>query len=325
MVGLDAHDLLAKKLNKAFAALGGQEIPGLEQLDPKKLLELQGNMEQFLDGMDDLSKSNPALAMLVGGQALHAMREMAQISSAAIDPSQGAQDFMRGMCGGGSFTPSFRTPPFVPPVMTPDQVLGALAGDGINFDPLGLNQCSSGVNTRSNAGCGVASPSSCGSSGNLELDTMNACGGAGGFFEDRVFALMIKIVEDFQKKIEERLQKLQEEAKKAEEGGGKKGGKGGMGGILGTVGKVAGGVFGGPVGAAVGGMAGEAIGGKMGGGGGGGAAGADGKGGGQESRNIEFEKIKFDMQKLSQMQQALSNILNTMDELAKSAIRHIKV
>ena len=48
-------------------------------------------------------------------------------------------------------------------------------------------------------------------------------------------------------------------------------------------------------------------------------------GGGQESRNIEFEKIKFDMQKLSQMQQALSNILNTMDELAKSAIRHIKV
>jgi hypothetical protein len=30
------------------------------------------------------------------------------------------------------------------------------------------------------------------------------------------------------------------------------------------------------------------------------------------------------MQKLSQMQQALSNILNTMDELAKSAIRHIK-
>jgi len=44
----------------------------------------------------------------------------------------------------------------------------------------------------------------------------------------------------------------------------------------------------------------------------------------QESRNIEFEKIKFDMQKLSQMQQAMSNVLNTMDELAKSAIRHIK-
>ena len=45
---------------------------------------------------------------------------------------------------------------------------------------------------------------------------------------------------------------------------------------------------------------------------------------GQESRNIEFEKIKFDMQKLSQMQQAMSNVLNTMDELAKSAIRQIK-
>ena len=54
-------------------------------------------------------------------------------------------------------------------------------------------------------------------------------------------------------------------------------------------------------------------------------SGGSGAAEGGESRNIEFEKIKFDMQKLSQMQQAMSNVLNTMDELAKSAIRNIKV
>ena len=91
--------------------------------------------------------------------------------------------------------------------------------------------------------------------------------GSGGCFEDRVFALMCKVVKDFQKKIEERLNKLSDQAKQAE---------------------------------------------------------GNSKDKGQESRNIEFEKIKFDMQKLSQMQQAMSNVLNTMDELAKSAIRHIK-
>jgi hypothetical protein len=66
----------------------------------------------------------------------------------------------------------------------------------------------------------------------------------------------------------------------------------------------------------------------LGGGGGGGAGGIGGAGGkdggGSESRNIEFEQIKMDIQKLSQMQQAMSNVLNTFDELAKSAIRHIK-
>mgnify|MGYP007027444867 CR=1 FL=1 len=36
--------------------------------------------------LDELSKSNPALAMMAGAHALHAMRNMAQISSAAIDP-----------------------------------------------------------------------------------------------------------------------------------------------------------------------------------------------------------------------------------------------
>jgi hypothetical protein len=48
------------------------------------------------------------------------------------------------------------------------------------------------------------------------------------------------------------------------------------------------------------------------------------KSGSSESRNIEFEMIKNEIQKLSQMQQALSNVLNTMHEQAMGAIRHIK-
>jgi TIR domain/Sel1 repeat len=42
------------------------------------------------------------------------------------------------------------------------------------------------------------------------------------------------------------------------------------------------------------------------------------------ARDEEFERVKAEVQKLSQMQQALSNVLNTMDELAKGAIRQIK-
>lgn len=46
--------------------------------------------------------------------------------------------------------------------------------------------------------------------------------------------------------------------------------------------------------------------------------------GNSESRNIEFEIIKNEIQKMTQMQQALSNILNTQHEQAMTAIRHIK-
>ena len=45
---------------------------------------------------------------------------------------------------------------------------------------------------------------------------------------------------------------------------------------------------------------------------------------GSESRNIEFEMLKNEMQKLSQMQQAMSNVLNEIHTLAMSAIRSIK-
>jgi hypothetical protein len=313
----DSAPLMAARLNRAFRMLGGSEIRGLDQVDAKKLEHLQTQMASFMDGLEGLAQSNPELAQMVGSQALVAFHTMARIASASADSSRAAQNVMSGFCGGNYEPPAFEdVPPFEQPGRLP---VGPLAQDGINFDPLASSACADAGfnNVFGNGGCfGTARPSSMGMS-DPNLDSLSCCGGAGGCFEDRVFALMIKIVEDQQKKIEERLKKLEEEAKKAEEGGGKKGGKGG---IFGAVGKIAGGVFGGPVGAMAGGAIGGMVDGKMGGGGGGGKDGA----GGQESRNIEFEKIKFDMQKLSQMQQALSNILNTMDELAKSAIRQIK-
>ncbi len=48
----------------------------------------------------------------------------------------------------------------------------------------------------------------------------------------------------------------------------------------------------------------------------------DDKGG--ESRNIEFEMLKNDMQKLSQMQQAFSGVLNAMNESAMNAVKSIR-
>ena len=247
---------------------------------------------------------------------------------------------------------------------------GPLAANGSNFDPMALNTVAAAAIMASAIGgqgqAGVFAPpagmnnivralangtlgqpvnqtgtgrldqpSRIGDDANLGTDaslaSLGAVGGGGGFFEDRVFAIMCKVVEDFQKQIEDRLNKLEQQAKDAEKGGDSGGGGGGGkgGGIGGLVGGIAGSVVGGPVGGMIGKAAGVAIGGAVdggggGGGGAGGAGGADGGKNGSESRNIEFEKIKYDMQKLSQMQQAMSNILNTMDELAKNAIHHIK-
>ena len=46
--------------------------------------------------------------------------------------------------------------------------------------------------------------------------------------------------------------------------------------------------------------------------------------GNSDSRNIRFEIIKNEIQKLSQMQQSMSNTLDSMNDLAMNAIRHIK-
>jgi hypothetical protein len=157
----------------------------------------------------------------------------------------------------------------------------SLLGNDQNFSTQALvDQTSNTGNFNALASNSLARPSRIGDSSGIDRQLMELgeIGGGGGYFEDRIFAIMCKVVEDMQKKIEERLTKLQKDAEAAEA---------------------------------------EA---KSGGGGGGGGGGGEG----QESRNIEFEKIKFDMQKLSQMQQAMSNVLNTMDELAKSAIRNIK-
>jgi hypothetical protein len=110
------------------------------------------------------------------------------------------------------------------------------------------------------------------------------------FFEDIVAALMIDHVRDKQEKIEAELKDLQ---RRSEEGGSA---KNQAGGFMTSVGRAFG------------------------------LGGADdaSKTGNSDSRNIKFEMIKNEIQKLSQMQQAMSNVLNTMNELAMSAIRHIK-
>ncbi len=116
-------------------------------------------------------------------------------------------------------------------------------------------------------------------------------------FEDIIAAFMMDFVKDKQNEIEGKLDKLR---KSAESGDGDK------------AGDKAGGFFGGlltkiPI---VGGLIGN---------------GQDAaKGGSSESRNIEFEQLKNEMQKLSQMQQAMSNVLNEIHNLAMSAIRAIK-
>jgi hypothetical protein len=40
--------------------------------------------------------------------------------------------------------------------------------------------------------------------------------------------------------------------------------------------------------------------------------------------NMKVDAIRMEIEKLSQMQEAQSNILNNMDEQARNAIRHIK-
>ena len=113
------------------------------------------------------------------------------------------------------------------------------------------------------------------------------------YFEDFVAAFMCDVIKDQQEKIQKRLQDLQarsEEGAKAENQGG--------GFIRGLVNRVIPGAK---------------------------AADQAGRSGTQESRNIEFEMIKNDIQKLSQMQQAMSNILNTFHETAMGAIRNIKM
>jgi hypothetical protein len=132
----------------------------------------------------------------------------------------------------------------------------------------------------------------------------------GASFEDRVFALMQGIIAAKQEDIEKRLSDLKKETEDAEQ---KKSGGGLFGKIFNFASKAVGFIPG--VGTAIGaGM--NAVGSAF----GIGQPKADTK---AESRNLKYEEIKNEMQKLSQMQQALSNILNALNETASSAIRAI--
>lgn len=110
------------------------------------------------------------------------------------------------------------------------------------------------------------------------------------FFEDLIAALMIDHLKDQQDKIEEKAKDLLNRSKEADKASAQAKGMAETGARAAGAGRAA-----------------DAA-----------------KSGTSESRNIEFEMIKNEIQKLSQMQQALSNVLNTMHEQAMGAIRHIK-
>jgi hypothetical protein len=308
----------AQLINSAFRQLGGSELRGLERLEARRLAELSRSMSAF--GQGAALGRNIATA-LVTHEALRSLHTMAQLMSAACDDSPSAQRTMNGFCGAQA-----------PLTVNRDGASNTVVGAEVIvcgrpsagcFDPVAQNvSCTPGCESARRAQDGVSCAQPAATCGDPQAASLDAFGGVGGHFEDKLFGLMIKIVKEKQDQIEEKLKKLEEQAKAAEEGKKKKKKKGGFGAVLGIVGAVAGAFVGMPQ---VGYMVGSAVGGaidkkqeeK--------AASKDAqKNGSQESRNIEFEKIKFEMQKLSQMQQALSNILNTMDELAKSAIRHIK-
>jgi hypothetical protein len=109
-------------------------------------------------------------------------------------------------------------------------------------------------------------------------------------FEDIVMAFMIDVVKDKQQQVEDDLKNLQAEDNAAGDGGDP--------------------TTGGLTGQAVSAAAPDAT-----------QAAQDGN---SDSRNIQFEIIKNEIQKLSQMQQAMSNVLDTMNDQAMNAIRKIK-
>lgn len=113
-------------------------------------------------------------------------------------------------------------------------------------------------------------------------------------FEDIVAAFMVDFVKDKQNEIEKKLDGLRQNAQNA--------GK--------TAGDKAGGFLSGITNTFSGGISGKA------------ENAASSESG--ESRNIEFEMLKNEMQKLSQMQQAMSGVLNAMNETAMKAISNIR-
>jgi hypothetical protein len=255
--------------------LGRQGSTGAPSAD-QELAELQKKQEAGQLGAEDVEKfinsGGLAQALQANPQSRTALRNMLQQVAAKASRDQAQLDSLgqrfglgQGQGVGAADDGTAQSQSFG----APGTATGSAAGTAQQqaFNPLAGNT----LGTPSRIG---AIGSDLGGGIDSQLADLAQLGGGGGYFEDKVFAIMCKVVEQFQQQIEQRLEKLQSEAQAAQ--------------------------------------------GQQGGGGqGGGDTGA-------ESRNIEFEKIKYDMQKLSQMQQAMSNVLNSMDELAKSAIHHIK-
>ena len=133
-------------------------------------------------------------------------------------------------------------------------------------------------------------------------------------FEDLVAAFMIDTVKDMQDEAKAKMDEIRNSNRSRGRGRGGYGGA--IGGIAGVAGSVFGGMVGGPIGSQIGGQLGGAVGGAVGGQG--------GAQGGDDSRNLMFEELKNIMNKLQQMQQALSNVLNTMHQGAMNSIRNIR-
>lgn len=127
-------------------------------------------------------------------------------------------------------------------------------------------------------------------------------------FEDLVAAFMIDTLKDMQDEAKKLMDKLRR-SNQSRKGGG-------IGGMLGGLGKIGGGLLGGLVGMpGVGASLGSGLGNMLRGGGG---------AKGEDSRQLMFEELKNVMQKISQMFQSLSNVLNTMHQGAMNSIRNIR-
>ena len=163
-----------------------QGMPGMEQL--------QQQLEQLaqIPGLEDLESllGGGNLEGLGGDTAAQFFQNLAQQASARAGARQG-----QSLLGDQQFQTQ------------------AAGNSGGNVDPLAQNS--------------LARPSRIGDSNNVDaqLAAMAEVGGGGGYFEDRIFAIMCKVVEDMQKKIEERLTKLQNDAKAAEGNSEDKGGE----------------------------------------------------------------------------------------------------
>jgi len=165
----------------------------------------------------------------------------------------------------------------------------AVGGGKMLFDMVGMGGFGNGIETKNLLGQNRTSQGA-GSGSMLAALPKPA------MFEDIVAAFMVDFVKDKQDEIEGKLNKLRQSAQNDGKTAGDKAG-GFFGGLLRSI-PVVGGLFG--------------------------RAEDSGKSGNSESRNIEFEMLKNEMQKLSQMQQAMSNVLNEMHSMAKNAISNIR-